>query len=83
MAALVLYVIDGILNFLITLLPLSPVTEIATSELMQEGLGWLNWFVNIDGIIRLLGALLFAGILYSAVRMIRNHIDEFLAGVIG
>lgn len=83
MGALLTVLVNFILSFLIQLLPLSPFVDIRLDETMNTGLGWLNWFVDLDGMVRLMGAVLILGLTYSAVTLVLRHVDLFIGKAMG
>lgn len=51
---------------LIKALPLSPFAEIYSTWVPPEWLGWLNWFLPVEGILKVMAAWLLAiGVYYA------------------
>lgn len=78
MGALILTLVNFILGTLVSLLPLSPLTGMRVDESFETGIGWLNWFVDLNGMVSLFAAALAAGLLWAAIRLVINHIDAFI-----
>lgn len=49
---------QGIAGWLTQILPESPFTNMAIPEGMQQGLGWLNWFLPLGDMLALMGVVL-------------------------
>ena len=56
MLAAILGLFQGIAGWLTQILPESPFTNMAIPEGMQQGLGWLNWFLPLGDMLALMGA---------------------------
>lgn len=48
MAAFVIGVVTTLIGGLVSLLPMSPFRNFEIAESMETGLGWLNWFIDIE-----------------------------------
>lgn len=59
---------------LIKLLPLSPFAEFYGTWVPPEWLGWLNWFMPIDGILKIMAAWLLAIGVYYAYSVIARWV---------
>lgn len=59
---------------LMQVLPLSPFYSIKQTAVIPEGLAWLNWFIDIPGILQVFSAWLVAYGLYLLYRIILRWI---------
>lgn len=78
MGSLIGAILSAVLGFFIQFLPLSPFVGMSVDETFDTGIGWLNWLVDLNGMVMLFGAMLALGIVYTCVRFIMNHITEFV-----
>ena len=85
MGAVVMLVLTFILNLAITLLPLSPFASLALDpnvEMITTGLGWLNWFIDIQGMWNLFSAVLALSLIYTVFLTILDYLGYFADKVV-
>lgn len=61
-------------DLLMQVLPLSPFYQIKHSAVVPQGVAWLNWFIDIPGILQIFSAWLVAYGLYLLYRIILRWI---------
>lgn len=76
MLSMLITLFGGMVEWLLSLLPVSPFSGIALgtvtlSDAMDKGLGWLNWFVPVGSCLFLLSVWLSAAIIYGCVVAVR------------
>lgn len=73
-----------LLDLLISLLPLSPFIGINIDGLPAHAIGWLNWLVDIRGMMGLMGAWLACVMIYMVLHKILEVVnDAGITGLIG
>lgn len=83
MLALLVGLFSGIVHILTGVLPTSPFQGITLPESVDMALGWLNWLVPVNDMMRVFGAWLAAGIIVAIVRFVLAHIDVFVGTMSG
>lgn len=58
----------------VTVLPTSPFKDVLATGIPSQGLAWLNWFIDIPGMLQILSAWLAAYALYLLYRIILRWI---------
>lgn len=84
MMVFVLALLRGVTNFFKAFLPQSPVQQFAndpTHVLPETALGWLNWFVPVQGMLGLFTAWLAAGLVWMTVRFVKRNTFDRIVGV--
>lgn len=78
MLQLLVGIFSGLVGFLSGVLPTSPFQGITLPESVGVALGWLNWLVPVNDMLRVFAAWLVAGIIVAIVRFVLAHIDAFV-----
>lgn len=76
-------IVSFILTTIMALLPMSPFADMVLPEGVDVAIGWLNWFVDIQGCVRLMAAWIACAVIVSVVQVIRDHLDFFLGMAAG
>ena len=58
MLAAILGLFQGIAGWLTQILPVSPFADMSIPSGLQQGLGWLNWFLPLGDMLALMAAVL-------------------------
>lgn len=78
MGSLIYVIISFILTTVMALLPMSPFTDLALPEGVDVAIGWLNWFVDVQGCCTMMAAWIACAVVVTVVQVIRDHLDFFI-----
>lgn len=75
----------ALLDLLISMLPLSPFLSVSLDGVPPDGLGWLNWCVDVGGMLDLMGLWLVAVLAYYVLKHVLDAFEsvEGAAGAAG
>lgn len=65
-----------LLELLLTTLPMSPFLTLNVNGLPAQALGWLNWFVDVNGMLGLMGLWVAAVLAYMVATAILHALRE-------
>lgn len=78
--ALIGFVVTTIITLLIQILPMSPFAQLALNEDFTTWLGWLNWIIDVGGMLSLFNAVLGCLVVAMVARWVITHLDDLIKG---
>lgn len=83
MLSAIVSLLQGIIGWLNSVLPSSPFQDLLNgAEGLQLGLGWLNWFVPIGGMLAVFTAFLAALIAYAVFKLILDKGSDTVTSIV-
>lgn len=84
MIDVILTLINGVLGFLNSFLPLSPFDSIiSNNEYIINALGWLNWLIPVGDMVDILGLYLAALLTWSVADLVLGGFGKVTSFTVG
>lgn len=83
MGAIIGLMAEFLLNFLLTVLPLSPFADLRLDGQVQTAIGWVNWIVPFSDMATLMIAWITAATLVTVIGYVVDNIDRITDWLMG
>ena len=83
MGSIIATFITFILEFLLTVLPISPFANLRISGQIDTAIGWLNWLMPFTEMSQLMLAWIGVAMLVTVIRFVQENIDQIKNWALG
>lgn len=83
MGAIIGLMAEFLLNFLLTVLPLSPFADMRLDGQVQTAVGWVNWIVPFGDMVAMMIAWITAATLVTVIGYVVDNIDRITDWLMG
>lgn len=78
MGSIISFLVTSLFNLLLTFLPLSPFVNLTLGDEVGTAVGWLNWCIDVHGMVTMFGLWLAAATVVAVVQVVRDNLDWIL-----